>query len=114
MVLVGHVASRAQAWIFDLSDLAWRLRNADEHEVGLETQHMICLANFGRAIHHLYHTCESLPLLCTFRGPTEDVLSKSLCLHECWVYCDRRLPTSCNASGKSAEIEGTALNQRIL
>jgi hypothetical protein len=37
-------ASRAQGWMFDLFDLAWGLRNADEHGVDLETQRMIRLA----------------------------------------------------------------------
>jgi hypothetical protein len=31
-------ASRAQLWMFDLFDLVWGLRNADEHGVDPETQ----------------------------------------------------------------------------
>jgi hypothetical protein len=48
--------------MFDLFDVAWRLRNADEHGADLEPQRMINLAKCERAIRHLYHTGESLPL----------------------------------------------------
>jgi hypothetical protein len=80
-------ASRAQAWMFDLFDLAWGLRNADEHGADLETQRMIRLAKCERAIRRLYHTGESLPLheRHPFRDPMEVVLSKSVCDQERWV-----------------------------
>jgi hypothetical protein len=48
--------------MFDLFDLAWRLRNADEHGADLEIQLMIRLANCERAVRRLYHTGESLPV----------------------------------------------------
>jgi hypothetical protein len=47
--------------MFDLFDLAWGLRNADEHGVDHETQRMIRLAKCERAIRRLYHSGESLP-----------------------------------------------------
>jgi hypothetical protein len=80
-------ASRAQTWMFDLFDLAWGLRNADEHGVDLETQRMIRLAKCERSIRRLYHSGESLPPheRHPFRDGMEDVLSKSLCRQERWV-----------------------------
>jgi hypothetical protein len=47
--------------MFNLFDLAWGLRNADEHGIDLETQRMIRLAKCERAIRRLYHAGESLP-----------------------------------------------------
>jgi hypothetical protein len=44
-------ASQAQGWMFDL---AWGLRNEAEHGADLETQRMIRLANWERAIRRLY------------------------------------------------------------
>jgi hypothetical protein len=63
------------------------LRNADEHEVDLETQRMIRLAECERAIRRLYHSGESLPPYerYPFRDGMEDVLSKSLSRQERWV-----------------------------
>jgi hypothetical protein len=80
-------ASRAQAWMFELFDLAWGLRNADEHGVDLGTQRMIRLAKCERAIRRLYHAGESLPLheRHLFRDPMETILSKSVCSQERWV-----------------------------
>ena len=80
-------ASRAQAWMFNLFDLAWGLRNADEHGVDLETQRMIRLAKCERAIRRLYHTSESLPPheRHPFRDGMDDVFSKSLSQQERWV-----------------------------
>jgi hypothetical protein len=80
-------ASRAQVWMFDLFDLAWGLRNDDEHGANPETQSAICLAKCERAIRRLYHAGESLPLheRHPFRDGMEDVLSKSLCRQERWV-----------------------------
>jgi hypothetical protein len=69
--------------MFELFDLAWGLRNADEHGVDLETQRMIRLAKCERAIRRLYHAGESLPLheRHPFRDPTEIILSRSVCSH---------------------------------
>ena len=80
-------AGRAQAWMFNLFDLAWGLRNADEHGVDLETQRMIRLAKCERAIRRLYHTSESLPPheRHPFRDGMDDVFSKSLSQQERWV-----------------------------
>jgi hypothetical protein len=65
--------SRAQAWMFDLFDLAWGLRNADEHGADLETQRMIRLAKCERSIRRPYHTGKTLPLYerHPFREPME-------------------------------------------
>jgi hypothetical protein len=80
-------ASRAQVWMFDLFDLAWGLRNDNEHGANPETQSAICSAKCERAIRRLYHAGESLPLheRHPFRDPWEDVLSKPLCDQERWV-----------------------------
>jgi hypothetical protein len=78
-------AGRAQAWMFDLFDLAWGMRNADEHRA--ETQRLIRLAKYERAIRRLYRAGESLPHHEShpFRDPIEDVLFKSLCRQERWL-----------------------------
>ena len=80
-------SGRAQAWMFDLFDLAWGLRNADEHGVDLETQRSIRLANCDRAIRRLYVAGESLPLheRYPFRDPMEDLFVKSVASQERWI-----------------------------
>jgi ribonuclease HI len=80
-------ASRAQRWMFDLFDLAWGMRNADEHGADLETQRLIRSAKCERAIRRLYRAGQALPHheRHPFRDPMEDVLSKSLCRQERWV-----------------------------
>ena len=108
-------AGRAQAWMFNLFDLAWGLRNADEHGVDLETQRMIRLAKCERAIRRLYHTSESLPPheRHPFRDGMDDVSSKSLPTGTLGNY-DRRFSNRCNAAVKSAEADESALTSRIL
>jgi hypothetical protein len=73
--------------MFDLFDLAWGLRNADEHVADLETQRMVRLAKCERAIRRLYHAGESLPLheRHPFRDLMEETLSKSVYDQERWV-----------------------------
>jgi hypothetical protein len=73
--------------MFDLFDLAWGMRNADEHGADLETQRLIRLAKCERAIRRLYRAGESLPHHEShpFRDPIEDVLFKSLCRQERWL-----------------------------
>jgi hypothetical protein len=73
--------------MFDLFDLVWGMRNADEYGVDLETQRLIRLAKCERAIRRLYSAGASLPHheRHPFRDPIEDVLSKSLCRQERWV-----------------------------
>jgi hypothetical protein len=73
--------------MFDLFDMAWGLRNDDEHGAKPETQSTICLAKCERAIRRLYYAGESLPLheRHPFRDPLEDVLSKPLCDQERWI-----------------------------
>jgi hypothetical protein len=41
--------------MFDLFDLAWGLRNVDEHGTDLETQLLIYLVKCECAIRRLYH-----------------------------------------------------------
>jgi hypothetical protein len=69
-------ACRAQVWMFDLFDLPWGMRNANEHGADLQTQRLC-----ERAIRRLYHAGDLLP----FRDPIDDVFSKSLCKQERWV-----------------------------
>jgi hypothetical protein len=97
-------ASRAQAWMFELFDLAWGLRNADEHGVDLETQRMIRLAKCERAIRRLYHAGESLPL--HERHPFRDPGTLG--------QLDRRLPTCRTKAGQRTDTEESALHRRIL
>jgi hypothetical protein len=81
-------ASRAQGWMFDLfDDLAWGLRNADEHGADLDTQRMIRLAKCECAIRRLYRAGKSLPnhKRHPFRDPMEVVLTKTVCAQERWV-----------------------------
>jgi ribonuclease HI len=80
-------ASRAQGWFFDLFDLVWGLRNADEHGGDLETQRLIRLAKCERAIRRLYRAGKLLPFheQHQFRDEIEDVLSKSLSRQERWI-----------------------------
>jgi hypothetical protein len=47
-------AGRAQLWMFDLFDLVWGLRNADEHGADPETQRMVRKARCKRAVHRLF------------------------------------------------------------
>jgi hypothetical protein len=86
-VHVNIIWRRAQAWMFDLFDLAGGMRNAYEHGVDLETQRLIRLTKCERAIRRLYSAGASLPHdeRRPFRDPIEDVLSKSLCRQEWWV-----------------------------
>jgi hypothetical protein len=73
--------------MFDLFDLAWGMRNADEHGADLETQRLIRLAKCDRTIRRLYRASDFLPHheRHPFRDPIEDVLSKYLCNQERWV-----------------------------
>jgi hypothetical protein len=80
-------AGRAQAWMFELFDLVWGLRNADEHGADPETQRLIRLAKCDRAIRRLYLQGEDLPHheRQAFRDPMEDLLAKSVSVQERWV-----------------------------
>jgi hypothetical protein len=59
-------AGRAQMWMFDL---AWGLRNDNEHGADPETQRMIRLAKAERAL----PSHERFP----FRDPMEDILARN-------------------------------------
>jgi hypothetical protein len=80
-------AGRAQTWMFDLFELAWELRNANEHGADLETQRMIRLAKAERAIRRLYREGDSLPTYDSFpfNDPMEDILTKTVSSQESWI-----------------------------
>jgi hypothetical protein len=70
--------------LFDLLDLAWRLRNANEHGADHEIQRMIRLVKAERAIRHLYRAIETSPSheRFPFSDPMEDVLAKTTSTQE--------------------------------
>jgi hypothetical protein len=80
-------AGRAQLWMFDLFDLEWGLRNADEHGADPETQRMVRKARCERAVHRLFPLGESLPYHepHPFRDPIDMILSKSVSAQELWI-----------------------------
>jgi hypothetical protein len=73
--------------MFDLFELAWVLRNFDEHGADLETQRMIRLAKAERAIRRLYREGDSLPTYGSFpfNDPMEDILTKTVSSQESWI-----------------------------
>ena len=79
--------SNLLTWIFELFDLVWGLRNADEHGAEPETQRLIQLAKCERAIRRLYGKSIALPY-CErhpFRQPMLTLLARSLCDQELWI-----------------------------
>jgi hypothetical protein len=48
-------------WMFDLLEVAWGLRNDNEHGADPETQRMIRLAKAEQAIRRLYRAIDTLP-----------------------------------------------------
>jgi hypothetical protein len=80
-------AGRAQMWMFELFDLAWGLRNTNEHGVDSEPQRMIRFGTAERAIRRLYRAGETLPSheRFPFSDPMEDVLAKTASIQERWV-----------------------------
>jgi hypothetical protein len=73
--------------MFDLFELAWGLRNADEHGASRETQRMIRLATAERGIRRLYREGDSLPQheRFPFNDPMEAILTKTVSSQESWV-----------------------------
>jgi hypothetical protein len=73
--------------MFDLFELAWGLRNADEHGADLETQRMISLAKAEWAIRRLYREGDSLPTYdrFPFSHPMEDILTRTVSSQERWI-----------------------------
>jgi hypothetical protein len=73
--------------MFDLFELAWGLRNGDEHGADPETQRMISLDNAERAIRRLYRARDSLPTYerFPFSDPMEDVLTRTVSSQERWI-----------------------------
>jgi hypothetical protein len=74
-------------WMFDLLDLAWGLRNDNEHGADPETQRMIRLVKAERAIRRLYCAIDELPSheRFPFSEPMEDILAKTASTQERWV-----------------------------
>jgi hypothetical protein len=81
-------ASPAQLWMFDLFDLVWGLRIADEHGVDPETQqNMVRKAWCEHAVHRLYSLGEKLPIdeRHPFRDSIATLLSKLVSAQELWI-----------------------------
>jgi hypothetical protein len=96
-------AGRAQTWMFELFDLAWGLRNANEHGVDPETQRMIHLATCERPIRRLYRAGESLPSheRYPFSEPMEDVRVTTASSQQRWVTNTEAYPPHPKLGGES-------------
>jgi hypothetical protein len=72
---------------FGRAELAWGLRNGDEHGADPETPHMISLAKAELAIRRLYRAGDSLPTYdrFPFSDPMEDVLTRTVSSQERWI-----------------------------
>jgi hypothetical protein len=73
--------------MFDLFDLAWGMRNDNEHGMDPETQRMIRLSKAKWAIRRLYRAVDTLPShkRFPFSDPMEDLLAKTASTQEHWV-----------------------------
>jgi hypothetical protein len=78
-------AGRAQMWMFDL---AWGLRNDNEHGADPESQRRIGLAKCGWVIRRL-SSHERFP----FSDPMEEILAKTASTQESWVTDTEAYPT---------------------
>jgi ribonuclease HI len=80
-------AAKAQIWYYDLFDLIWGLRNADEHGADVDTQRLIRISKCERAIRRLYDKGEDLPYAerHPFRDPIEDLLQQPVLNQELWI-----------------------------
>ena len=80
-------AGRAQLWFYDLFELIWGLRNADEHGSDAESMQSIRRTKCERAIRRLYLRGADLPPLeqHPFRDPIEDLLSQTIVNQELWI-----------------------------
>jgi hypothetical protein len=80
-------SAKAQTWFFELFDLIWGLRNADEHGADEDTQRLICLAKCERAIRRLYDKGEDLSYAerHPFRDAIEDLLQQPVSAQELWI-----------------------------
>ena len=80
-------SARAQTWFFDMFDLLWGLRNADEHGADDDTQRLIRVSKCERAIRRLYDKGEDLPYAerHPFRDDIEDLLHQPVHAQELWI-----------------------------
>lgn len=103
-------------WIFDLFDLVWGLRNADEHGAEPETQRLIQHAKNERAIRRLYDKSLALPY-CErhpFRQPMATLLASSVCDQELWItQTEWFLPRALKRAKKRVESNQRALTEFI-
>jgi hypothetical protein len=80
-------SGKAHCWIFDLFEILWELRNADEHGTDRESQNLIRLTKCERAIRRLYHQGSSLPYgeRHPFRTDIDELLAQSVKNQELWI-----------------------------
>jgi ribonuclease HI len=80
-------SAKAQTWFFEVFELIWGLRNADEHGANEDTQRLICLAKCERAIRRLYDKGEDLSYAerHPFRDDIEDLLQQPVHAQELWI-----------------------------
>ena len=80
-------SARAQIWFFDMFDLLWGLCNADEHGADDDTQRLIRVSKYERAIQRLYDKGDDLPYAerHPFRDDIEDLLHQPVHAQELWI-----------------------------
>ena len=80
-------AARTQLWYYDLFELIWGLRNADEHGADTDTQRLIRISKCERAVRRLYDKGEDLPYAerHPFRDSVEHLLNQSVVNQELWI-----------------------------
>jgi ribonuclease HI/exonuclease III len=80
-------AGLTQLWYYDLFELIWGLRNADEHGADTDTQRLIRISKCERAIRRLYDKGEDLPYAerHPFRDSVENLLLQSVMNQELWI-----------------------------
>jgi hypothetical protein len=79
--------AKTQLWYYDIFELIWGLRNADEHGADIDTQRLIRISKCERAIRRLYNKGEDLPYAerHPFRKPIEDLLQQPVSNQELWI-----------------------------
>ena len=80
-------SAKAQTWFFEMFELLWGLRNADEHGADEDTQRLIRVSKCERAIRRLYDKGEDLPYAerHPFRDVIDDLLQQPLHAQELWI-----------------------------
>jgi hypothetical protein len=80
-------AAWTQLWCYDLFELIWGLRNADEHGTDTDTQRLIRISKCEQAIRRLYDKGEDLPY--AERHPLRDsvkhLLNQAVVNQELWI-----------------------------